>query len=211
MPRCPISAKPICASLPTPLGLSAAFQRHSDCAEMAVDREMEARSHPRLESSVLPLLGRQEPHRQRADGSVRRPHLQSLSAASGREYRRQHGDPAPSLPVCTDLISIGANTILSRDIDHPRATRRSRTTSIPDRSASAPTHSSAKRASSTSTRPWRTTPSSDTHRPCTTANAFRRASTTTALRPRRRQQTIARSSRESCTRIAALDLFASCC
>ncbi len=139
-------------------------------------------------------------HPQRAVGVLRRqPALQCLFAAARRQGRPQHGDPVQA-PAGVHRPDLDRQTTRSCGrIASPRATRRKPTTSTPDRSASATTHSSARRACSISTPAWKTAPSSATHRPCRPASASPEASATTARPRRRRRRTIAPSRRAPCT------------
>jgi non-ribosomal peptide synthetase-like protein len=106
------------------------------------------------------------------------------------------------IPVCTDLISIGPNTILRQDLDRPRvqgavelhsyrADRHRRHVFIGE--ASVIDINTA----------WRTAASSATRRRCTAGSAFRRASAITARRRARPRPTIARSSRCAARRCGA--------
>ena len=91
--RCRTPTRSICASWSTPWDVFVLLTAHSDRGKVAGDRDVEAGGHPGLEPAILPLLGRSKSHRQRADGVVWRPLLQSLSAAPRREDRRERRHP----------------------------------------------------------------------------------------------------------------------
>ncbi len=94
-----------------------AADRVPDRRQVAADRPLEGRDIPDLEPALLPLLGGQDADPERADGRCS-PAPRSTTSICGCSARRSAATPSsrPSIvPVCTDLLSIGDNTIIRKD------------------------------------------------------------------------------------------------
>ena len=110
-------ASSICAAWRSRSACFVALTAHPDRRQMAADREVEGRGDPDLEPALLPLLGGQDAGRRarRWRRSPARPiynlYLRLLGAKIGRNTVIQ----PRFVPVCTDLFSVGDNTILRKD------------------------------------------------------------------------------------------------
>ena len=91
-------------------------QRHSDRRQVAADRQVEAGGDPDLEPALLPLLGGEDARAKRADGGVPGTPIYNLYLRLlGAKIGRNTVISSRFVPVCTDLFSVGDNTILQKD------------------------------------------------------------------------------------------------
>ena len=169
--------------------------------QVAAGRPLEGRGRSRVWSLALPaVLGGQDADPVEPAGAVRR--LAAVRALPARARARRSAGArsilSRTVPVGTDLLTIGAGTVIREDVVVHRLPGARPGGSRSARSPSGATSSSARRPCWTSTPRWATAPSSATPRRCTPASACRPGSAGTARRPSPPTSTTGSSSRPRC-------------